>query len=310
MLNESTTLRQIEDRDQAVHGNSMNLALFYGLSLPDVYTSKDGPKHAVETQTLDWLNILEALERTTPGDPTSALTTDCEFEMKKMITANKNLILLGLKTRQIINFLKERLDKRNKKKTSSLFHDQFLSLSLDSSNCRCAFHINPKLFLEPQGGTITVFFAKQISYVLGTRDGQELTVGPISYNMPEVTSPKLSHEIKSPNQTPPSAIRPLPKLIYVATNLVASLSRDMWLQNTKYSAFHLIYCHVVDESAINNKFICKDNNDETYFKIPNLKNLLDRFTIHILDQNFREVLFPQKTYARLALAIKPAPLDQ
>ena len=258
MLNESTTLRQIEDRDQAVHGNSMNLALFYGLSLPDVYTSKDGPKHAVETQTLNWLNILEALERTTPGDPTSALTTDCEFEMKRMIPANKNLILLSLKTRQIINFLKERLDKRNKKKTSSLFHDQFLSLSLDSSNCRCAFHINPKLFLEPQGGTITVFFAKQISYVLGTRDGQELTVGPISYNMPEATSPKLSHEIKSPNQTPPSAIRPLPKLIYVATNLVASLSRDMWLQNTKYSAFHLIYCHVVDESAINNKFICKD----------------------------------------------------
>ena len=107
MLNESTTLRQIEDRDQAVHGNSMNLALFYRLSLPNVYTSKDGPKHAVETQTLDWLNILEALERTTPGDPTSALTTDCEFEMKKMITANKNLILLSLKTRQIINFLKE-----------------------------------------------------------------------------------------------------------------------------------------------------------------------------------------------------------
>ena len=101
--------------------------------------------------------------------------------------------------------------------------------------------------------------------------------------MANKTSPKLSHQIVSPNQVPFSAIRPLPKLLYVATNLVTSLSRDMWLSNTKYSAFHLIYCHVINEGTVANKFICKDATDETYFKMPNLKNLLDRVTIHILD---------------------------
>ena len=308
ILDESETLCQLGDRPKP-YTNNVDLSLFYGLSPADVYSTEDGPKNVIETETLNWLNMLELVQRTTPDDPKSPLTPTSESEIQKVISSNKKLISLALKARQIINFLKERLDKRNKGKKSSLFHDQFLSLALDSSNSRCAFVINPKLFLEDDGTSVTIKFSQQTSYVLGAKDEQEITVGPINYQMLEITSPKLTHHIKSPNQMVYSAIRPLPKLLYVATNLVTSLSRDMWLKNTKYASFHLIHCHVMNDDTIHNKFICKDNNDETYYKIPNLKNLLDRITIHILDQNFRRVVFPRNTYVKLALTIKPAPLD-
>ena len=309
MLEESETLCPVDERPKPHESVNIDFTLFYGLSLPDVYDSKDGPKLVIESAVHNWLENSTLLERTTPGDPSSPLTEENESQIKKMVEANKRLITLAIKTRQVINFLKERIDKRKTKKESTLFHEQFLSLDLDNSNSRCAFLINPKLFLPNDQTSVSVIFPPQASYVLGAKDGQQITVGPIPYEMANKTSPKLSHQIVSPNQVPFSAIRPLPKLLYVATNLVTSLSRDMWLSNTKYSAFHLIYCHVINEGTVANKFICKDATDETYFKMPNLKNLLDRVTIHILDQNFRLVLFPQKTYTKLSLAIKPAPLD-
>ena len=303
ILKKSLTLRPVAQRQKPHDGNNVDLTRFYGISLSDVHRLEDGPKTAIETETLNWMSKINLISRENPDDPNSPLTKSSKEDLEKIIEANKKLIQISVKVGKILKLYSD--SRKNKKKSNDHL---FFEIIMNDVTRKCSFSLKPINFLVEEV-SISIIFPDQASYVLGVKDGQKLVIGPIFHDMKTTETPKLTNNILAPNQTTDSMIRPVAKVIYLATNLVSSLSRDLWLANTKYASYHLIYCHVIDDNTISSRFICKDNDDKTFFKINSLKNILNSFEILVLDQNFRKVVFPKKTYVKLALTVQPTKSD-
>ena len=302
ILKKSLTLRPVTQRPKQRDGNNMDLTRFYGVSLSDVHRQEDGPKNAIETETLNWMSMIALISRENPDDANSPLTKSSKKDFDEIVKANKKLMQICVKVGKILKLYRD--NRKNAKKSN----DHFFEMVMNDVTNKCSFSLKPKTFLVEEV-SISIVFPDQASYVLGVKDGQKLVIGPIFHDMKTTASPKLTNNILAPNQTTDSMIRPVAKVIYLATNLVSSLSRDLWLSNTKYASYHLIYCHVIDDNTISSKFICKDNDDKTFFKINSLKNILNSFEILVLDHNFRRVVFPKKTYVKLALTVQPTKSD-
>ena len=325
LLKQSQSLRLVAERppsttDDNNNNNKINLTLFYGLTVTDVYDNAEqsgSPRNTIEKKTQEWLDFMELISRTNPHDLNSPLTKTSKEDCQKIITANIDLLKIGLKARDILVAYRDKI--LNSKEGS--LNDHFFAIAINKLTNKCSFLLNPIDFLEgdvrhlaPDNEktlaiSISIIFPEQASYVLGVKDGQKLHIGPINFDMKATASPRLTNQIFATNQTTDSMIRPMSKVIYLATDLVSSLSRDLWLSDTKYASYHLIYCHVIDDNTISSKFICKDNDDKNFFKINSLKNILNRFNILVLDQNFRKVVFPKKTYVKLALTVQPTRSD-
>ena len=320
LLKQSQSLRLVTERPSTTDDNKIDLKLFYGLTVTDVYDNAEqpgSPRNTIEKKTQDWLDFMELISRKDPHDLNSPLTETSMGDCQKIITANGDLLKIGLKARDILVAYR---DKILSPKEGSL-NDHFFAIVINKLTNKCSFLLNPNDFLQGDVRhlvadtkktltiSISIIFPEQASYVLGVKDGQKLHIGPIDFDMKATASPKLTNQILATNQTTDSLIRPMSKVIYLATDLVSSLSRDLWLSDTKYASYHLIYCHVIDDNTISSKFICKDNDDKNFFKVNSLKNILNRFNILVLDHNFRKVIFPKKTYVKLALTVQPTRSD-
>ena len=108
------------------------------------------------------------------------------------------------------------------------------------------------------------------------------------------------------------AMRPHPKLLRVATNLISSSEiRDFWLsdmggpEDSDLYQFHVIYSQLIDNHAIENKFICKPDEAKSPHRMIRSINVLQSIKIKLIDENARIVQFPPKTTCRLGLTMTP-----
>ena len=309
IISKSNVLRDPNLRPKPVEFNTMSLDLFYGLDLQHAYTQQGGPKVVIQNEARQWLDQSMLIERTNNADPNSPLTQESMNDMLSIVAANKALIIQALKTREILTMMRTRLDKNENDQPSQLFHENLITLGLDSSKSKLKCELHPELFLCPDTTSCFILMPSQTSYVLGCPHGTLLSIGPIinDETLQNEKKPKMTNNITSNGQVPFHSIRPLPKIIYlIVSDIISGLRRDMWLRNTPYESCHIIHSHVIDEGTIQSKFISKTNEHEIFYRISNLKTLLNNFKIHLLDQNFRPILFPLKTYTKIGLTIKPA----
>ena len=307
IIKESEVIRPVNLREKPTHANNMDLSIFGGVNLNTAYTQTDGPRQFIETESENWLTQMEAVERIDPTDAHSRLTEESEDMINGFLDANKCLIQQAIQARQLITFEKDRLDRVKTGQNSLLFNDNLICLTLDDSGSRLKCELNPSLFLVENTTRVWIQFPRQVSYVMGTQKGDVLTIGPIvnDPNLDAVNEPKLTNTITCNGQRLHSGIRAQPRLLYIVTDLASSLRRDLWLQHTPFEDSHIIHCHVMDENTISSRFICKTNEHEVYYRVSTMKNLLNKFKVFILDENFRLLIFPLRTYCRLSLTFRP-----
>lgn len=227
-----------------------------------------------------------------------------------VIKSNKILIEYGRKIKEILKLERVRADHRNVTKT--LFTADFLKLSLDRTNLKCVFDLSPESFLVNDRSHVTISFSDGISYVLGGKiypRESDITIGPIYSLLSNNESPHLTANIIGSNQRLFSALKVVPKIIYIGTDLVTSHCNDFWLTNSEHKGFHLLHSQIIDDVAIQQRFICSPNVDPVYYKIQRVNNILEQFHIIVLDQNFRLCRFQKRTYTRIALSLKPYDFD-
>ena len=268
----------------------------------DLTKSSSELDEAIETikqKTLTWLDNIGVLER----NWRLSLTTESKDEIKKLIVSNKILIHHAQKARVLLNLQKERMDQR--KKTASLFHDDFLSLSMDASNLKCKFSFNPKLFLTDDQCSVKVVLPEQLSYTLGTRNNEKAIIGPLKADTTEKGSPRLTTNILHANQLLPCNVSVLPKAIHLITDVLSTQSRDMWLRETKFNDFNLILTMGIDDQTVSNKMISKTGDDVIFHKLRKIDNVLDRFHVKVLDHNLRKLTFASRAYTKIMFVIRP-----
>ena len=308
ILSESLIFRPVDQRPRPRTGNQiMNLGIFHNIDLKDAYTMEGGPRLVIDAEIPKFFRDIKANVRVTPNDPKSELTEYSKSNLHLLLVSNKQLIEHALKMRQIVSLLQ---NKRDGRRLSTLFNDRVIALNLDDSHAKLNVTLQPSLFLPADGSSITVTFPPKLSYVLGCKDGEVLTIGPITHaTNSKAGLQRLTNTITQSYQSPNSALRVLPRLMYVCSDVVSTLTRNLWLKQTEFESCHIIYTHILDENNINTKFICKNSENLIFHKISSLRPLLNSFSVYILDQNFKKVVFPQKTYTHLGLVIKPTHND-
>ena len=306
-LRNSRCLKPLANREVLQgHIPVINFTLFYGIDV-----SQETEKNTADTlgvvkgNILDWLHKLRLLTRKPDGTLTDSNTRD----LTDMVTSNKQLIELGLKARAILGIQQNQVG-GNIRPERDIFNSNVLGLSIDNSGLKCKFYINHNIFLCDDGTTLEVEFPEHMSYVLGSRSNKGFSVGPVSANTALEGGLKVTdNNIYHVNQRLPSSICPMPKMIFVATDIVSAQSRDLWLRSTPFADYHLVYSQVLDERSIRIRMICKCNVDTVFYKIQRINNVLEQFSVKLLDHNFKPILFPFKTYTKIALIIKPAPIE-
>ena len=224
-------------------------------------------------------------------------------EIKAFVASNKSLIKIGLLARQLLLLEKER-DTEAPKRRTLLFHADFLNYSLDLSRQRCVFHTQPDTYLY-NDSSIRIFLPKKVSYTLGADIDQFIMLGPFTVNMPTITVPRLSNSIQSSTQLLPNAIRNVPHVLHITSNLTCGKGVDSFLSNTPFSDHHIMYTYYYDESTTKNRSIVVTHCDAKYFRVKESHKLVERFEISILDENFQQVCFPARTYTRCAFQVRP-----
>ena len=75
--------------------------------------------------------------------------------------------------------------------------------------------------------------------------------------------------------------------------------------NSKYENCHLLSCISLDDTCIESGFIHVVNPDADNHRLSNSKLLLNQFRVHLIDDQFRKILFQQKTYVSLQIVLSP-----
>ena len=306
-LRESRCLRPLDQRPPPISEGVrvIDFILFYGINVSDQATAKNALL-AVKTNFLNWLQRLRLLTH----DDEGRLKQQNIDDMKKMVASNKALIAQGLQARAILIIQQNQSDQQKVRPERDLFNANVVALGLDESGLKCRFHLNQRFFLSNDESTIEIGFPRHMSYVLGSRSGEGISIGPLSATTLSTGTPRITDgNIRYTNQRLPSSICTMPKMIFVATDIVSAQSRDLWLKSTPFADFHIIYSQVLDDQSVGVGMICKHSVDTIFYKIQKLNNVLERFSVKILDQNFQQVLFPLRTYVKIALIIKPAPIE-
>ena len=311
VLNASTCLRSKADRPKGVIPSNIDTSLFYDVDISTTaVTNPIEPdelktlKLKVEETTENWLDLLGVLELEANG----RLSKKNRDSITGYVDSNKNLIQHAIKAHSILSIQLEQSDRRTKA-ARGVFQGNFLVLSLDESRLKTRFRFNPTLFLPPDNTSVEVKFGQHMSYALGARSGI-LQIGPLQASAAASGSPKLTEHILHTNQLPPASITVMPRLLYVASDIIASQSRDMWLKSTPYNDYSLIFCATVDDQAISSRVISKRADEEVFYKIHRLNNVLECFQLKILDHNFHKLIFPRASRTRVSLVIKPVSMEE
>ena len=296
-ISDSFCLRSKSERKQLRFENHIHFPSFYNKNVARMNPITDDVVDSIKTAVNDWLERLGLLVKNDAG----SLDEKNVEKLKKYIIANKKLIEQGQLARQILNLQRDRKDP----KPHMLFNYDFLRLSLDSGNLKCIFNLHPELFLCPGANIVTIEFPAQASYVLGCSPGNCIKIGPLDASSLVVGSPRVAETILFSNQILPYNVCPMPKMIFIASDIATSKKRDDWLSDTPFSDFHLIHSQIVDVEMITNRFLYKSSTELAFFRMQRVNNLLDKFSIKLLDHNFRPCIFNQKCICRISLSIKP-----
>ena len=304
----SHTLRALKDRPKSRDSNAMNLSLFYGIDLSKADTlGQNGPKQAIISETEQFVVELDIEHRVTtgsPDNPTQVLTEESKASFKKLISANKALIHQAIKARKMLAILHNKADKRTtktKEKDPDLFQ-----LVIDSHSGKIHCKTKTENFLCDDGTQVIVKLPPKCSYRLGAKPGHLLELGPASAtqltNNEEIS--RTSHTLTYEHQSPPCCARPHPRLLHIITDLAGPLKKDLWLKNTKFEDYNIIYTLVIDDVAISNKFLTKMSDDVIFYRMNSLKTSLNSIDVYITDENFQVLDFMPLCYCRLAIKIK------
>ena len=299
IIAKSEVFKPITSREGYKRGKAMDLASFHGVNLRKAMRQGGGPKVKIETELANLFSDVAMVKRTLI---TRQLTDDSRQALTKFMDANKKLLYQALSLKGLAKFL----SLTDNYEVSHLFNNRIVVLALMGGS-RLKVVLNSSLFLPTDETSIAFHFPEQLSYVLGCDDKTTLEIGPFSNqpNQNQPTIPRLTNHVTRSGQSPSSSMRPMPRILYVCSDIVSTASRNMWLRDTAYENCRIIYAHVMEESNLTNKFLSKNTESLTFHRISSLNSLWNSFSIYILDQNFRKVIFPLRTYSKIGLIIKP-----
>ena len=299
LLKKSNTLRKVEDRPVSSGGHMVNLPLFYGLDLSTLYSKPDGPEHKILTDCQEWITEMDELEYVIGQDGNRKLSDKSLTFLQSLIDANKALIEQAIKAHTTLDVISERTDRRAKLAIESTL----VTLKINEGDHKLICDFHSKDYLVNDGTNYTIFFPKLVSRSLGSHG--KFSIGPISLNVNETlgTQTTFTNNIKNEHQRLPSQIRPMPKLLYLASSLINPPTCDLWLKNTPYKSCRIMDSFLIDDATISNRFITKTNGEYNYHKLTTRS--LDSFVFHIVDEWLQPVYWQQKTYVKLGLKIKP-----
>ena len=303
-LEASTCLRSKAERPQGAFPSNVNTSLFYNIDISSDSDELKAAKEVIEAATENWLSLLGVLEVEADG----SLSKKNKDSIEGYIASNKQLIHHAIKAHSILGIQMEQADRRTKA-ARGVFQSNFLVLSLDESRLKTRFRFNPKLFLPPDNTSVQIKFGEHMSYALGARNGI-LRVGPLYASTEASGTPRLTEHILHTNQLLPASITVMPRLLYIASDIISSQSRDMWLRSTPYHDYSLIFCAPVDDVAISSRVISKRGDEDVFYKIQRLNNVLECFNLKILDHNFHKLIFPVASKTRISIVIKPVHIEE
>ena len=163
--------------------------------------------------------------------------------------------------------------------------------------------VHTKSYLIENGTSYSIFFPKIVSRSLGSHGN--FSIGPISNNDNEVleAQPIFTNNIRNEEQRLHSQIRPMPKILYLTSSLINPPTCDLWLKNTPYESCRIMDSFLIDDATITNRFITKNNDENTYHKLTTRS--LNTFVFQVVDESLQPVVWQQKTYVKLGLKVKP-----
>ena len=293
----SESINDYGQRTESRHEKTVNFKLFYGIDVSKTNEGENRVKTAIEMEITSWLERLGF-------DLGQDLTDGDIADLKSCINSNKKLVALGMKSRSLLQIEMEKIETRTAT-SASIFYREVVSFALDQSRQKCKFSVQPKKFLA-EDCKLTIFLPEKMSYALGSGVNDHVVIGPLTWSSEESTAPRLTNQILRNNQQLPFAIRTMPSLIHICTDIVTAQSRDSWLERSDYSDYHIIFSYVFDELAVNSRCIVNANCGNVYYKLKDTNRLLETMKFSVLDQNFKRIDFATKTYTRLGFRIRPA----
>ena len=304
-LSESSSLRPVNERPQPGFGeNNMNLDIFHDINFETAYkTPQDGgPVTLIHTETLRWLNDVMILDTEDESNTNMPVTAAAKKTLLDIIEANKNLVLLASKTRDILDTLEKHIKKHQNTKPQ----DDLIRLKLNKHTKKVKFTINPEPFFNNLGVSLTVKFPKHCSQVIGA-SGKNAEVQIIACYNEHNTVPTvlINNHLQHSSQMLAFPVRPIPRVIYLVSDLCQTLKRDFWLRNSKYENCHLLSCISLDDTCVESGFIHVTNPEADNHRLSNSKLLLNQFRVYLIDDQFRKIIFQQKTYVSLQIIVSP-----
>ena len=294
----SSCLKSLEERPKFTDPLFMKFDDLITIDLSQMSEGREAVIEVMKTETLHWAQNLGFTFHN------GFVTEDGRNDFLDYIRANKSLITFGIAARSIILLEKERIDRR---RASTLFQRDFLSLQLDRNEEKAIFVLQPELFL-PLGCDITFLFPSLMSYALGTQINNHLVIGPINKDMRNHAEPRLTNTILAENQRLYCNVRTVPRILHFTSNIIAFKGRFTWPKNSNFDEHEILYSFMVDDASIKSRSITATNCIESYFKLKRTHLLLETMKFAIFDENMQLCHFAQKTYTKLALRIKPVTL--
>lgn len=299
LLKKSNSLKKAEDRPVSSGGHMVNLPLFYGLDLSTLYGKSDGPEQKIITDCQQWLTEMDELEYEIGPDGNPKLKEKSVQFLQNLIDSNKALMAQALKANDILEVISKRADKRAK----LAMEDTLVTLKINEGDnkLKCDFHT--KDYIIDDGTNYSILFPTIISRSLGSHGN--FSIGPIGNNADEIleATPIFTNNIRNEEQRLHSQIRPMPKVLYLTSSLINPPTCDLWLKNTPYESCRIMDSFLIDDATITNRFITKNNDENTYHKLTTRS--LNTFVFQVVDESLQPVVWQQKTYVKLGLKVKP-----
>ena len=310
VLAESQVLNNRENRAE-VRTHLIDLNEFSGVPL----TGKSGEPERTElsnkirSRFTDYLNIIGF---TSPDEP---LTPENQIALENLMQAHIELVKLGQKTAEILTMEIQRHS--SKKKVLSSLTPDFIQIKVDQSQQKCHFTINHDRLAA--GCQLSCFFPHYMSYRLGasknpsTGQFETVQIGPISELTPirDANTPRTSNKITYSFQRLGNNLRVQPKLLCIATDLLAQNSRlqELDIIFTNKSDFVSFFSQKYLPSDTDLNFLSKNHHaDVAFYKIDRARNILNGFKILIQDENCQKMYFPRDTICNMSIGFQSSPL--
>ena len=232
--------------------------------------------------------------------------------LQSLLEDNLKLIHTGLKLLQITQLHLQKIDQQNFADT--LFTTELVSISLNPHNNVPVFQLSNELFLSPRDSSyITIWCTGGIAYALGNKPQQKsLIFGPLSYNTVKDRKRNTEERIMASGASLGGALRPYPKLVRLCSDVIShSEIRDFWIsemgsaENSDLYQFHVIYSHLIDQAAVDNRFLCKPDEVKSPHRMVRSSNILNSIRLKLIDEHAKVLYFPKSTVCRVGLTMSP-----